>query len=124
MEIKWSTRLKSWSVSFESPSLLESKIEQYTIESNIDRNNPLRMINIFSDFSLFSFHDSNATFNYEMPKYQSIFKPATSQETFCMVAAGCTTTDRYDDICKDLNSNTHKTYAEYFRKWKRIRVWR
>jgi hypothetical protein len=106
-------------VAFECPVLANSPAAVYA--STIDNVAAgFRLVNVFSDDSLFSASEANISMNVHVPKYQSYFKPANPYETFCMVNAACATDDRADLLCKRVVGA--ETYMLFFRQLGRERL--
>ena len=76
-----------------------------------------------TNMKVFAYHgvlEEEMISNVRLPKYQRLFKPANVYETFCLIAAGCTTTNEYDQFCsKTVGSST---FMSYFDTWNRTRT--
>ena len=108
----------AYSVAFEAPTLSTSKMAQQTLGLSGNKGS-YYMYNLYSDTSLFSFAETNLTANVKMPTSQSIFKTANVYETFCLLAAACAETDRYDRFC--VHTVGREKYEKYFEGWSRTR---
>jgi hypothetical protein len=115
---------ESYAIAFESPRFVHSRLSE---EVKADKGLPggakmgtRNIINVFSNSSLFSTSDMTASDNIQLPKFQTVFKPATPYETFCLAAAGCVSDDRFDHLC-DVAVGREK-YMRYFDRWKRPRT--
>jgi hypothetical protein len=75
--------------------------------------------NYFSGTTLISMPDMLAKLNLEMPPFQKIWSPASPYETFCLLVAGCTTDNRFDQICDKVVGE--ERFKEHFRAWGRRR---
>lgn len=107
-------------ITFESPKLENSRMYEIL---NRKRNNVLgweTMLNVYSPGSFTSMAETNATANFVLPQAQSIVKPANVYSTFCEIAAGCATDDRYDHFCS--YAIGRETYEAYFDLWERPRT--
>jgi hypothetical protein len=105
-------------VGFECPILANSPASAYAATSvNIAAG--FRLVNVFSDSSLFTASEANISMNVHIPMYQSYFKPANPYETFCMLNAGCTFDDRADVLCSKIVGAGR--YEHFFRQWGRDR---
>jgi hypothetical protein len=107
------------SFSFEAPVLQHSQASFY-VNSDANMGAGYRMMNVFSGSTLFSAHEENISMNVRFPNYQSYLKPANPYETLCMMEAGCTNTDRMDQLCATAVGADR--YMSYFRRWDRERT--
>ena len=113
-----SSHIPAYSVAFESPTLTSSQVAQ-EVFGLFGNPGSYYMYNIYSDLSLFSFSEQNITVNIRMPQSQSVFDLSNVYDTFCLIAAGCAETDRYDRFC--VETIGRDKYLGFFKKWTRTR---
>jgi hypothetical protein len=109
---------KCYGVAFASPQSYGSTLSLVSSVSLRNRGSPY-ISNVYSDGSIFSMNELQTNQNVYFPSYQSYIKPATPYETFCLIAAGCVTDDRYDYLCS--SAVGQDAYMGYFTKWGRYR---
>jgi hypothetical protein len=107
----------SWTIAFESLLYGSTAMALCTEEPN---ETGFRMLNVYSGSSFFSAAESDSIgLNIRLPDEQALWKPANPYETFCLIAAGCTDDDRFDNLCDEAIGR--KKYVEYFEAWERSR---
>jgi hypothetical protein len=111
------TEMESYASAFESPAFKYSYIEASTNQTHPSA--VYKTINVYSDNSLFSVLEDSVTLNVRLPPAQSVFKPATPYETFCLIIAGCSVTDEFDGICTQLIGA--QKFTQFFELWFRPR---
>jgi hypothetical protein len=107
----------AYAVAFESPKYKDTVLSWDAKETE---GSDARIINVESDDSIFAMTEDVVASNMKIPTTQSFFKPANPYETFCLIAAACTTDDYYDTIC-DATIGMKK-FKEYFNVWGRPRT--
>jgi hypothetical protein len=78
------------------------------------------IFNIYSGTTLLAMAEARAKLNIVLPSWQELWAPATQEQTFCLLAAGCAEDDRYDSLCAKLVGTSR--FRDYFESWGRPRT--
>jgi hypothetical protein len=79
-----------------------------------------KMLSVYSGSSFFSVAESDLIgLNIRLSDKQALWKPANPYEMFCLIGAGCTNDDRFDNLCDDAIGR--EKYEGYLEAWKRSR---
>jgi hypothetical protein len=92
-----------WRVAFESPTLAGSPMA--ALANLVDADNTAsRILNFYSDDSIYSFSDGAALANNQILRYshRSILIPAHPFETFCFTVAACGSDPVLDHMCENV----------------------
>ncbi|OHT05774.1 hypothetical protein TRFO_26461 [Tritrichomonas foetus] len=117
------TSFSSPSISFESlsyyRSLFQATMQLYTSGEDMFGSNGFEMINSYSPSQIFSSSERNATLNALLPKWKTYYDLVNPYDTFCTIAAGCATDERYDGLCNATVG--FDKYLHLFTLWNRTR---
>jgi hypothetical protein len=111
-------RKRAWyAVSFEGSQLELSPIEHFFGE--LPPASEGFVVNEVSGKTMWAMIDEFTMSNYRLPGTSGFTHPTNPYETFCLVAAGCVSDDRYDHICNETVG--WEQYRQFFTLWNRNR---
>jgi hypothetical protein len=109
--------VNGYTVAFETIRYRDSVMELLTGKPDDDSRD---MYNVYSSPSIFAMPEEEITTNIHLPAAFAIFRPPTAYSTFCLLAAGCVSSDAYEALCRDKELDL--PYDEYFEHWFRERI--
>jgi hypothetical protein len=109
-------------MAFDSPQFFDSPVETWEVfaEGTPSTAGATKDFSSGSSLLVSSDQPSFISQTYEMPQFWGPFHPRMTEEVFCLVAAGCAVTERYDGLCEQFVGK--ERFNEMFVKWGRPRT--